>query len=120
MEEAEASLRRTLQSAHAAPRSSYTVTSRLAAQSETLTALEERVEENEKGWRQGRGEMRRTRHWCVALVHWLRCGGGASLSQVAGKSPGVTPTAAKRLQGVTPVTDLSFCPPLKRELGRGN
>ncbi|KAG5482426.1 hypothetical protein LSCM4_05685 [Leishmania orientalis] len=90
MEEAEASLRRTLQAAHAALRSSYTVTSSLATQSETLTALEERLEENEKGWRQGRREMRRTRHWYVALVHWLRCGGGASLSQVAGKSPGVT------------------------------
>ncbi|KAG5509012.1 hypothetical protein GH5_06238 [Leishmania sp. Ghana 2012 LV757] len=64
--------------------------------------------------------MRRTRHWYVALVHWLRCGGGASLSQVAGKSPGVTPTATKRLPGVTPVTDLSFCPPSKYELGLGN
>ncbi|AYU77732.1 hypothetical protein conserved [Leishmania donovani] len=114
MKEAETSLLRTLQEAHAALHSSQTITTALATQGETLTYLEECVAENHEEWRQGRREMRRTRHWHTALAHWLRCGKGGSRSQVANKSPGAPP-AARRLSGTAPVTDFSTCRRLKRE-----
>ncbi|CBZ25329.1 hypothetical protein, unknown function [Leishmania mexicana MHOM/GT/2001/U1103] len=114
MKEAETSLCRTLQEAHAALRSSQTVATTLATQGETLTFLEECVAENDEGWRQGRREMRRTRHWDTALAHWLRCGRSGSRSQVANKSPGASP-AVRRLSGMVPGTDASTCPRLWRE-----
>ncbi|GET87510.1 hypothetical protein, unknown function [Leishmania tarentolae] len=109
IKEANESLLRILQEAHAALHTSKTVTAALETQGEALTFMEESITENEERWRQGRREMRRTKHWYTALAHWLQCKKGGSQLQVANKSPGAPP-AARILLGTASVTDLSTCP----------
>ncbi|KPA78056.1 hypothetical protein ABB37_06795 [Leptomonas pyrrhocoris] len=83
--ETEAALRRTTQEAHRALQTAHTVTAALATQDETIAAVETAMRESEREWHHGRKEMRRMRHWYVALAHWLRCGGSASFRSVAAK-----------------------------------
>jgi hypothetical protein len=84
--ELEASLRRTTKEAHFALHTAHTITVALATQTERLTALEVAMGENAVEWHKGRKEMRRTRHWYIALAHWLRCGGSATFRSVASKA----------------------------------
>ncbi|KAK7194973.1 hypothetical protein NESM_000419800 [Novymonas esmeraldas] len=83
MREADASLLRSIQEAHAALRTADTVTAALATQGETLSAIEECAARDRDGWRQGRRDMRRTRHWYWALAHWCGCGCSDVAAQVA-------------------------------------